>query len=153
MNADEESAYKLNDDIPIPPKKKERAKKNIEMIEQEYAYYQQENTPNFVRPSFDHGQPSYSSHSHDTHMHDMLDMPMGEGSEKRDCQLSVIERNCEVQYVIPSKVTRREPRVMKCARKMKSPFIVITETQEQLKNTLPPPDNFDPKRVIRMILP
>ena len=53
----------------------------------------------------------------------------------------------EVVYLTPSKVVHRDPPRKKMrAQRLMSPFVVITETREQLKNTLPNPDIFDPIR-------
>ena len=53
----------------------------------------------------------------------------------------------EVLYLTPSKVVHHDPPRKKMrAQRLMSPFVVTTETREQLKNTLVDPDMFDPMR-------
>ena len=70
------------------------------------------------------------------------------GQDETTMGVDIAEGASEVMYLTPSKVVHREPRRKILARKMISPFIVTTETREQLKNTLPGPNEFDPKRPI-----
>ena len=60
----------------------------------------------------------------------------------------VVEGETEVMYLTPSKVVHRQSRKNICAHKMKSSFVVTTDTREQLKNTLSVPDKFDKKRLV-----
>ncbi|KAF3454950.1 hypothetical protein FNV43_RR05398 [Rhamnella rubrinervis] len=66
LNADEKSVYKLNEDLPIAPFQEKRARTNIDMEREEYAYFYQQNTSNLGATSIeDVGQPSHSSHNYD----------------------------------------------------------------------------------------
>ena len=60
----------------------------------------------------------------------------------------IVEDDSEVTYLTPSKVVQPSPWKKMRARKLKSPFLVTTKTREQLKNTLPNPDKFDPNMPI-----
>ncbi|KAF3445851.1 hypothetical protein FNV43_RR11028 [Rhamnella rubrinervis] len=90
-------------------------------------------------------------HYHSDHEGNVLDatnLQVDADDENPHHQFSVNEGDSEVQFVTPSKVPHCDPRLKKRSDKMKSPFIVTTGTQEELKNTLPPPDKFDPKRTV-----
>ena len=76
------------------------------------------------------------------------DMTMVEDIENRNNQMNIVEGDSEVMYLTPSKVIHCEPRKKMCAQKMKSSYVVTTETREQLKNTLSTLDKFDPKRPV-----
>ncbi|KAF3455787.1 hypothetical protein FNV43_RR00429 [Rhamnella rubrinervis] len=66
LNADEESVYKLNEHLLIVPLQKKRARMDVDMEREEYAYFYQQNTFNLGGPSIENvGEPSHSSHNHD----------------------------------------------------------------------------------------
>ncbi|KAF3436844.1 hypothetical protein FNV43_RR19597 [Rhamnella rubrinervis] len=73
-------------------------------------------------------------------------MPMNEDGEIRDEETNVMQNDSDVQFISPSKVIQREPRIKKRTGKLKSPFVVSIETREILNNILPHPMDFDPKR-------
>ncbi|KAF3438254.1 hypothetical protein FNV43_RR21015 [Rhamnella rubrinervis] len=90
-------------------------------------------------------------HYHSDHEGNVLDetnLQVNADDENPHHQFSVNEGDSEVQFVTPSKVPYCDPQLKKRSDKIKSPFIVTTGTQEELKNTLPPPDKFDPKRTV-----
>ncbi len=65
-----------------------------------------------------------------------------------DRDMTIIEDDSQdVEYLTPSKVVR-VPRVKRPAGRIKSPFVVSTETRHQLRNTFPLPNQFDPKRPV-----
>ncbi|KAF3457328.1 hypothetical protein FNV43_RR01985 [Rhamnella rubrinervis] len=72
-------------------------------------------------------------------------MAMDEDGEIRDHEMTVVH-DSDVQFITPSKVVHREPRIKRRADRLKSPFVVTAETRDALKSTLPPPMDFDPKR-------
>ena len=81
--------------------------------------------------------------NHDTQMHnvehiieDAKDVMMGD----------TVGDDSEVIYLTPSKVVQRSPPKKMRVGRLKSPFVITIETREQLKNTLPDPDMFDPTR-------
>ncbi|KAF3455653.1 hypothetical protein FNV43_RR00292 [Rhamnella rubrinervis] len=66
LNADEESVYKLSEDLPIPSLQRKRACTSIDMEREEYAYFYQQNTSNLGETSIeDVGQPSHLSYNYD----------------------------------------------------------------------------------------
>ncbi|KAF3440779.1 hypothetical protein FNV43_RR19065 [Rhamnella rubrinervis] len=66
LNADEESVYKLSEDLPIASLQRKRARSSIDMEREEYAYFYQQNTSNLGETSIeDVGQPSHSSYNYD----------------------------------------------------------------------------------------
>ncbi|KAF3449598.1 hypothetical protein FNV43_RR10328 [Rhamnella rubrinervis] len=66
LNADEESVYKLTEDLPIASLQRKRARTSIDMEREEYAYFYQQNTSNLGETSIeDVGQPSHSSYNYD----------------------------------------------------------------------------------------
>ncbi|KAF3441103.1 hypothetical protein FNV43_RR15013 [Rhamnella rubrinervis] len=101
-----------------------------------------------IRTMFDFIKKGHYHSNHEAIILDATKLPVDEDNECLHHQLSVNEGDSEVQYITPSKVPHCEPRLKKRADKIKSPFIVTTRIQEELKNTLPPPDNFDPKRTV-----
>ncbi|KAF3449534.1 hypothetical protein FNV43_RR10263 [Rhamnella rubrinervis] len=72
-------------------------------------------------------------------------IPKDEEGEIRDEETNAMQNDSEVQFITSSKVIVREPRIKKSAGKLKSPFIISTETRETLKSILPPPMDFDPE--------
>ena len=82
--------------------------------------------------------------THDTEMHDVEHI---DEKGKRVMMGDNVGDESEVTYLTPSKVEHRDPPRKKMrAQRLMSPFVVTTETREQLKNTLPDPDMFDPIR-------
>ncbi|KAF3433318.1 hypothetical protein FNV43_RR24420 [Rhamnella rubrinervis] len=73
-------------------------------------------------------------------------MAMGEDSEIRDREMTVVHDDNEVQFITPLKVVHHKPHVKKRADRLKSPLVVTTETRDTLKSTLSHPMDFDPKR-------
>lgn len=70
-----------------------------------------------------------------------------------DWGTSVVEfQSQEVEWLTPSKVVNVPRRVKKLAGKIKSPFVVTTDTRDQLRNTLPHSTSFDPKRPVAQVL-
>ena len=83
--------------------------------------------------------------THDTEMHDVEHI---DEKGKYVMMGDNVGDESEVMYLTPSKVIHRQPRKKIRAHKMKLSFIVTTETRKQLKNTLPGPYEFDPKKSI-----
>ena len=82
--------------------------------------------------------------THDTEMHDVEHI---DEKGKSVMMGDNVGDESEVKYLTPSKVEHRDPPRKKMrAQRLMSPFVVTTETREQLKNTLPDPDMFDPIR-------
>ncbi|KAF3438472.1 hypothetical protein FNV43_RR21234 [Rhamnella rubrinervis] len=101
-----------------------------------------------IRNMFDFVRKGHYHSDHEGNVLDATNLQVDADDENPHHQFSVNESDSEVQFVTPSKVPYCDPRLKKHSDKMKSPFIVTTGTQEELKNTLPPPDKFDPKRTI-----
>ncbi|KAF3443111.1 hypothetical protein FNV43_RR17032 [Rhamnella rubrinervis] len=74
------------------------------------------------------------------------DAAMGGDFEAHDLHMTAMEDDSEIQYITPSKVIHCEPRIKKHVGQLKSPYVVTTEIQENLKNILSPPTDFDPKK-------
>ncbi|KAF3432408.1 hypothetical protein FNV43_RR27148 [Rhamnella rubrinervis] len=66
----------------------------------------------------------YEHHRPDTYEN----MSMNEEGEICDEEMNVIQNDSEVQFISPSKVIQRNPRVKKRTGKLKSAFVVTTET-------------------------
>ena len=76
--------------------------------------------------------------THDTEMHDVEHI---DEKGKRVMMGDNVGDDSEVVYLTPSKVVHRDPPRKKMrAQRLMSPFVVTTETREQLKNTLAYPD-------------
>ncbi|KAF3438743.1 hypothetical protein FNV43_RR21507 [Rhamnella rubrinervis] len=153
INVEEESIYLTNEDYPtlapIPPSKKHkrRRKEAINTENADFAYYQQQDASNLEGPSFENvGQQIGSSHKEYHRPNTYENMPMNEEGEIRDEETNVMQNDSEVRFISPSKVIQREPHIKKRAGKLKSPFVLSTETRETLNNILPLPMDFDPKR-------
>ncbi|KAF3443700.1 hypothetical protein FNV43_RR13390 [Rhamnella rubrinervis] len=100
---------------------------------------------------FDFIKKGYHSAYHDTPNTDYNKEDKGmrddNDNENQNIQLSVMEYNdSEVMELTSSNVVNRGGRIKTFGRSIKSPYVISTETREQLKNTLP--NNFDPKRPV-----
>ncbi|KAF3453790.1 hypothetical protein FNV43_RR04231 [Rhamnella rubrinervis] len=101
-----------------------------------------------MQEAFEFMRKQYHPGHHDTHMHDATeDVAMGDEGGVLDLNMNMVDDDSEVQYITPSKMVQREPRIKKQSEFLKSPFVMTTDTRETLKNTLPyPPEHFNPKR-------
>ncbi|KAF3455332.1 hypothetical protein FNV43_RR05780 [Rhamnella rubrinervis] len=102
---------------------------------------------------FDFMKKGYHSAYHDTPNtdYDKEDkrMVIDNDNENLNIQFSAVKYNDnEVIELTPSKVVNHECRIKVVGRSISSPYVLTTETREQLKNTLPIPNKFDPTRPI-----
>ncbi|KAF3449840.1 hypothetical protein FNV43_RR05919 [Rhamnella rubrinervis] len=111
------------------------------------------NSPDGPPPHSNRIRNTYFGHlkkiknSDEYHRTDTYDnVPMNDEGEKRDEETNVMQNDNEDQFITPSKVILWEPRIKKCAYKLKSPFVVSIETCKTLKSILPAPMDFNPKR-------
>ncbi|KAF3433414.1 hypothetical protein FNV43_RR24516 [Rhamnella rubrinervis] len=126
-NVKEESIYPTNEDYPIPPipppkNYKRHRKKAIDTENAEIAYYQQQDVSNHEGHSFEN---EYDRPNTYENIAINEDPPEG---EIRDEETNVMQNDNEIQFISSSKVIQQEPRIKKRAGKLKSPFIVTTET-------------------------
>ncbi|KAF3455797.1 hypothetical protein FNV43_RR00439 [Rhamnella rubrinervis] len=156
INVEEEYVYSLNNEIPIPPiKKKKRAKEKFEELKEHIHSMDMKidlfshDFTNLYKDfnEFKAGSIQEFKSMNET-IRNMFDFvrKVDADNENPHHQFSVNEGDSEVQFATPLKVQHCDPQLKKHSDKMKSPFIVTTGTQEELKNILPPPEKFDLKR-------